>query len=218
MATKIILIRHGITEWNRQKRYCGFFDISLSDKGKIQAGKLRERLILEKVHRVYCSDRKRAIHTAKIIFNGSKIKKIPGLREMHFGIFEGLSHNEIIKRYHETYKKWLRDPFRISIPKGENLNTFKKRVGGAFKKIIAANPDKNVAVICHGGVISVFITAILKSGDFWKYIPRPASISIVEHRNGKEKIRLFNDTSHLHRGRFSSRSKTVPLKAATKKK
>ena len=192
--------------------------MALSSKGKIQARKLCQRLKAETIHRLYSSDRKRAIQTTKIIFNGSKVKKMPGLREMHFGIFEGLSHSEIIARYPKIYRDWLRDPFRINIPKGENLNTFKKRVCGAFKKIISDNPDKNVAVICHGGVISVFITGILKSRDFWKQIPKPGSLSIVEYNKGKPKIRLFNDTSHLYRGRFLRQSKTVPQKMAVKGK
>ena len=198
MATKLILIRHGLTQWNRQKRYCGFFDINLSDEGKIQARKLRERLKLEKIHKVYSSDRKRAMHTAKIIFTGLEIENVADLREMHFGIFEGLTHDEIARKHPKIYTKWLEDPFSTTIPDGENLDEFKKRVRSAIKKIVVSNRNKTVAIICHGGAISIFITGILKSRDFWKQIPSPASLSIVEYKSGKPKIRLFNDTSHLN--------------------
>ena len=119
------------------------------------------------------------------------------LREMHFGIFEGLAHDEIARKHPKTYKKWLNDPFGTTIPDGENLNEFKKRVRSAFKKIVLSNRNKTIAIICHGGAISIFITGILKSRDFWKQIPSPASLSIIEYKNGKPKIRLFNDTSHL---------------------
>lgn len=197
MATKLILIRHGSTNWNLEKKYCGFRNINLNNEGKKQAMLLRRRLKEEQIHRVYSSDRKRAIQTANIIFNRIKIEKIPDLRETHFGILEGLTYEEIMKRHPEIYKKWLNDPFSINIPYGEKIVNFKKRILKTFKKIIRLNKNKTVAVVCHGGVISIFINNILNSKSFWKNIPNSSSLSIVEYRNGKAKIKLFNDTTHL---------------------
>ena len=197
MATKLILIRHGVTGWNLEKRYCGFKDIILSKQGKKQAEKLRQRLNREKIHKIYSSDKKRAIQTAKITFKGMKVERVADLREMHFGCFEGLTHREIIKKHSRIYKKWLDDPFSIAIPKGEKLSAFKKRVVSTFKKIISSNRNKTIAVVCHGGSISIFMTSILKTKDFWKNIPASGSLSIIEYKNGKPKIRIFNDASHL---------------------
>ncbi|MEK6714533.1 MAG: histidine phosphatase family protein [Candidatus Omnitrophota bacterium] len=199
MSTKLILIRHGETVWNAKKRYCGTNDIGLSKKGKIQAEKLRHRLKDEIVHRVYTSDRKRAVQTAKIIFNGSKvIEKIPDLREIHFGRFEGLTHKQILRKYAAVYKKWLSDPYKNHAPKGEKLIDFRKRVISEFKAITRKNSGRSTAIVCHGGVISVFITHILGKKDFWKHIPHSASITIIEYKNRKLKIALFNDTNHLN--------------------
>jgi broad specificity phosphatase PhoE len=197
MPTKLILIRHGETLWNAKKRYCGFKNIGLSAKGTKQAICLREKFNDIDIHKVYASDRKRAIQTAKIIFAGTKINKIPDLKEMHFGIFEGLNYREIMKKYPKIYGPWLKRPFGVVIPKGESLISFRKRVSQALKKIISANKNKTIAVVCHGGSISAFITGILKSNDFWKHIPHAASINIIEEKNNSLKVKVFNDIAHL---------------------
>jgi len=197
METKLILIRHGITDWNKQKKYCGFKNIGLNREGKIQALRLRKQLKSVKCDRVYSSDRRRAIQTARIIFRNPVITKVKKLRELNFGVLEGLSYKEIMKKYPIAYKKWLADPNKNNIPKGESMCSFKKRVSIAFKKIVRINPDKTIAVVCHGGTISIFITKILKSRGFWRYIPRPASISLVEYKKNKPTIKSFNNTTHL---------------------
>ena len=197
MATKLFLIRHGSTDWNAKQRYCGFVDIALNNKGKAQAKRLCKRLKNETVHKVYSSDRKRAIQTAGIVFKGYDIEKIPDLREMNFGIFEGLTYKQIMKNFPDTYKKWIDNPFETVIPSGESLTILKKRVVKAFKKIILRHPNQTVAVVCHGGAISAFINHILKSKDFWEHIPQSASLTLLELKNNKFKINLLNDISHL---------------------
>lgn len=200
MATRLILIRHGITEWNIKKRYCGFMDIALSEKGRKQAQLLREKInrARKPIHKIYCSDRKRAMQTARIVFGNAPIKKIANLREMHFGIFEGLTHKQIMKKHAAIYKKWLSDPFTSVIPQGERLSGFKKRVKSALDKIIRANRNKTIAVVSHGGAISIFLTDILKTRDFWKNIPGATSLTIIEYKNNKPRILALNDTGHLH--------------------
>lgn len=197
MATKLILIRHGSTDWNVKQRYCGFVDIALNNKGRAQARRLYIKLKNQFMHKVYSSDRKRALETAGIVFKGFDIERIPDLREMNFGIFEGLTYRQIMKRFPKTYKKWIGNPFKTVIPSGESLDILEKRVIKAFKKIILRHPNQTVAVVCHGGTISALINYILKSKDFWKHIPQSASLSILELENNKFKINLFNDISHL---------------------
>ncbi len=198
MATRLILVRHGETLWNAQKRYCGSTDIGLSAKGKKQARRLKEKLNGVSIHKIYTSGRKRAIQTAKIIFQGAKINNMPDLNEMHFGIFEGLTYREIMKKYPKIYSAWLEKPLCVTIPESESLASFRKRVTRALKKIVSVNKNKTVAVVCHGGPISAFVTVILKINDFWKYIPHSASISIIEYRNGSLKIKTLNDITHLN--------------------
>jgi len=198
MQTTLILIRHGITDWNRQKIYCGYTDVCLSNKGKIQAARLSQRLKSVNFDRVYSSDRKRALQTARIIFDAARITRVKDLREINFGVFEGLSYKEIIKKYRAVHEKWMKDPFKNVIPKAEALYTFKKRINSVIKKIVRVNRGKTVAVVCHGGTIGMFITSILKKKRFWRYVPNAASISIVEFKENKPRIKIFNDTSHLN--------------------
>ncbi len=197
MATKLILIRHGETLWNAQKRYCGSTDIGLSAKGKKQARRLKEKLNGMNIHKIYTSGRKRAIQTSRIILNGAKIIKVEALREINFGVLEGLTHEEIMKKYTDVYKKWLKDPFKNRIPGAESISAFKKRIQAAIRKIACISYGKTVAIVCHGGVISIFVSNMLKSRNFWRYIPSAASMTIVEYKKGVPRIKLFNDTAHL---------------------
>lgn len=197
MATRLLIIRHGSTDWNVKQRYCGFVDVVLNRKGVAQARRLKGRLKNEAVHKVYSSDRKRALQTAGIVFRGYDIRKVPDLCEMRFGIFEGLTYKQILRKFPAIYKKWIASPFRVTIPSGESLNTLKKRVVKAFNKIISKHPGQAVAVVCHGGSISAFLNHIRKEKDFWSRIPESASLTIVESEKNNFRIKLFNDTSHL---------------------
>lgn len=198
MPTKIILIRHGQTLWSGEKRYCGLTDIDLSVRGREQAKKLYQILRKEKIHKVYSSDASRALEFARIVFKGFHIEKIPELRELNFGIFEGLTYQEIMKRYTKIYKKWINDPFNVAIPDSESLKDFKKRVRKIFLKIVSLNKNKVLAIVTHTGPIKIIISSILKSNDLWKIEPDLASINIIELKRGEANIVLFNDTSYLN--------------------
>src|SRR3989338_1852833 len=197
MITRLVLIRHGITEWNKRGRYCGYKDVSLSSQGSAQAKRLHKTLNAFEFDRIYSSDRKRALQTSRIIFNRARITVAGALREINFGVFEGLTHKEIMKSHKDVYKKWLKDPFKNRIPGAEPMAAFKKRVQSAMRKIACVSRGKTVAVVCHGGVIGVFVSGILKSKNFWRHVPSPASITIVECKKDRLRIKLFNDTAHL---------------------
>lgn len=193
MPVRLILIRHGETEWNRKKRYCGSLDVSLNATGRDQARRLRNQLDGVAVDAVYSSSRKRAVETARIIFKKRLIKKKADLRELHFGCFEGLTHCMILKKYASLYRKWLHDPFEVVIPGGENLHDFKKRVLRIFKKIVSRHRGETVAVVCHGGVIGIFFMHLLRKKNFWKLIPKSGSATIVEYKKDKPCRRGIHD-------------------------
>ncbi|MDP3041372.1 MAG: histidine phosphatase family protein [Candidatus Omnitrophota bacterium] len=192
MTTKLILIRHGITKWNKEGRYCGYKDVSLSSQGKLDVIKLRKSLNKISFDRIYCSDRKRALQTRTILFGRSDFTRAKGLREINFGVFEGLKHDEIVEKYPEIYKKWLIDPYKGRIPNAESIQVFKKRVGSAINKILRFNRGKTIGVVCHGGVIGIFVSSILKSRNFWRHVPSAASVTVVEYKNNKFKINKFH--------------------------
>lgn len=193
MTTRLVLIRHGITEWNIQKRYCGYRDVSLSKQGKAQVVKLRAGLKNVSFDKIYCSDRKRALATRAILFGRSDFVKVTGLREINFGVLEGFKYDEIMEKYPEVYKEWLTNPYKGRIPQAEPMQVFKKRVRGSINKILRFNHGKTIAVVCHGGVIGIFLSSILKSRDFWSHVPSPASVTIVEYKNNKFNINKIDD-------------------------
>ena len=196
MTTRLILIRHGITEWNKQGRYCGYKDVSLSSKGRSQVMKLRKSFKKISFGRIYCSDRKRALQTRAILFGNKSFTKAKGLREINFGVFEGLKHAEIMEKYPKIYKGWLANPYKGRIPRAEPMPVFKKRVESAIKKIVFLNHGKTIAAVCHGGVIGIFVSSILKNRDFWGHVPSPASVTNVEHKNNKYRIDKFNNKAY----------------------
>lgn len=195
--TRLVLIRHGVTGWNSERRYCGRKDIGLSDEGRSQVKRLSSRLSLFRFDVIYCSNRKRAMQTARLLFKQKKIIPDRALREINFGVFEGLKHEEIIQRYADIYKKWLKDSFENDIPGAEPMNVFKDRVESALSNIIRSNSGRTVAVVCHGGVIGIFVKGLLRSRSFWSCVPSPASVTIVECGKGKPRLKKFNDTAHL---------------------
>ena len=198
MGTKIFLIRHGQTEGNAKKQYCGLLDMELNDQGCLQVEKLGWRLEKEIIHRIYASDRKRAVQSARIIFKGRRINKVSELKEINFGIFEGKSHQEIRESNADIYEKWLSDPYNTLVPESESLMDFQGRVTRALEKIVLANSNKTAAIVCHGGTISIILSRINGSKNFWELIPGSASLNVIEYINNKAKITLFNDISHLN--------------------
>lgn len=198
MGTKIFLIRHGQTDGNAKRQYCGLLDMELNEQGRFQAQRLALRLKKEAIHKVYASDRKRAMQSARIIFSGCRINRVPELKEINFGIFEGKSHQEIMESHQALYEQWLADPYNTLVPQGEGLDDFKARVTGALDKIVRANLNKTTAVVCHGGTISIILSHINGSRDFWNLIPKSTSLNIIEYANNQAKIALFNDITHLN--------------------
>ncbi|MBN2452986.1 MAG: histidine phosphatase family protein [Candidatus Omnitrophica bacterium] len=195
--TKLILIRHGVTQWNKEGRYCGRKDVALSGKGKSQARLLSSAIETMNFDVIYCSDRKRAMQTARILFGRKKMVRHKGLREIDFGVLEGLRHGEIMEKYADIYGRWLKDSFRNNIPGAEPMDLFRRRVESAMRDIVGPNSGKTVAVVCHGGVIGIFLNAILKRKNFWRYVPSPTGVTTVEHRRGRYRLKKFNDTAHL---------------------
>lgn len=200
MSTKVILIRHGETEWSYQKRYCGFTDIELNEKGRQQARRLLKRLSKEKIHKVYSSDMKRTVQFAKIVFKDLPVEELLDLREMNFGIFEGLTYQDIMEKYPRVYGEWLGSPLDIIITQGEGLKILARRVRKALRIILSQNSNKTVAVFTHGGPIRVILCDILRLDlkEIWQTEIGLASISIIEFVKVKGKIHLLNDISYLN--------------------
>lgn len=157
--TEILLIRHGETDWNVEKRLQGHIDISLNDKGRWQAKTLGSALVDEKLDAIYASDLKRAWTTAQAIAIHQElpVRKDARLRERCYGALEGMSYQEIKQTYPETYIAWRSREIHARYPCGESpaetLLEFSDRVVNAVIELAKQHPQQKIVIVTHGGVL-----------------------------------------------------------------
>ena len=201
MSTTLILIRHGETPHNRDKRYQGHRDTSLTRAGKRQTREIALRLRDKPLDAIYSSDLKRTRYMAEVInsYHSLKINILPELREIDFGDWEGKTYNEIQREWKGLLNAWERKPSQIKIPRGESIKDLAERIRSTTKKIVSKYPDQRVAIVTHGGPIRIILMDALGLGldDWWKTITSNGGISIIEYQSKKAKVLLQNDTSHL---------------------
>jgi probable phosphoglycerate mutase len=161
MKTQLLLIRHGETAWNAEHRVQGQLDIPLSPLGVLQSARLAECLANEPIDAVYSSGQSRAWLTAAPLAArlGLEVIAEPRLRERSFGIFEGLTLDEIAERYPPEFKKWReRDP-AWRPEGGESGQQLIDRVLSAVSDIGVNHPSQTVVLVSHGGVLDVLYRA-----------------------------------------------------------
>lgn len=184
MPTKLVLIRHGQTDWNIAGRYQGFTDIDLNDTGVMEARELRRTIDRRGISRVYSSDSVRASHFARLVFPDLDINESPNLREMRFGIFEGLTYDEILARHGRVYRDWLDDPTAVTIPEGEDFYSFERRVNVEVSRIVSENIGLTAAIVTHAGPIRAILRVRNKAIGFWEIRPDNASVTTIEVPDG----------------------------------
>ena len=161
MKTQLLLIRHGETAWNAEHRIQGQLDIPLSPLGVLQSARLAESLANEPIDAVYSSGQSRAWLTAAPLAArlGLEVIAEPRLRERSFGIFEGLTLDEVAERYPPEFKKWReRDP-TWRPEGGESGQQLIDRVLSAVSDIAIKHPGQTVVLVSHGGVLDVLYRA-----------------------------------------------------------
>lgn len=153
---RLVLVRHGETQWNREGRIQGYYaDSALTENGLAQALALAERLAREGLDLIYASDTGRTRSTAQPIGQATGIAVIhdPQLRERSYGIFEGLTFAEIERDHPQAYERMrTRDP-NYAAPGGESAVQFQQRVLGALERIALQCAGKRAAVVTHQGVL-----------------------------------------------------------------
>ncbi|RDV83420.1 alpha-ribazole phosphatase [Ammonifex thiophilus] len=203
MGCKIYLVRHGETIWNHALRYQGHADIPLNERGKRQAEALAERLKGEEFAAFYASDLQRALDTARIVArpHGKEVIPLASLREINFGAWEGLTREEIKKRFPEVAERWWQAPYHTRLPGGETLAEVAARAVGTLKEIAERHPESKVLVVSHGGTIRAAIGYLLRMdlNQYWRLRQDNAALNIIElFEEEKAILMLFNDTSHLN--------------------
>jgi 2,3-bisphosphoglycerate-dependent phosphoglycerate mutase len=151
--TEFLLIRHGETDWNRDRRFQGHADPPLNETGRGQAEVLAAELAGEGIGFVYTSDLARARETAEIIAAslGADVVALRDLREVDVGEWEGLTWPEIEQRFPEGARNWHEHGYGWEA--GESYDELGERVVAALERIAADHPAQRVLIVGHGGTI-----------------------------------------------------------------
>jgi 2,3-bisphosphoglycerate-dependent phosphoglycerate mutase len=163
VTKRILLIRHGQTDWNMEGRWQGTMDIPLNAEGQMQARVLADHLAERPITAVYSSDLQRAYQTALALAErkGLMVQKDARLRELNLGAFQGLTHAEISARYPAEMTAMREDYMGFIVPGGESRRAMQGRAIEALNEIVACEPDGEVAVVTHGGTIRVILLKLL---------------------------------------------------------
>jgi broad specificity phosphatase PhoE len=196
---KLILVRHGETLWNREKRVQGVSDIELSDRGIDQVDHLARSLKDEKIEKIVSSPLKRAFQTASIInqYHDVAIESERDLQELDQGDLEGIRFSELMENHLHFLEKWLTDPASVVMPNGESLIDLQKRAWGVIEKIMKSG--KNTLVASHGFTIMTILCKFqnLSLSEFREVHVDTASKTVVTISEGKGMVISLNDRDHL---------------------
>lgn len=201
---RLLLIRHGESQGNAERRLQGWFDSPLTDVGRDQVRALARRLQNDgwNVAALYASTLSRAAESGEILAAalGVPLTLDDRLREYDIGIFTGLTWGEIKERFPHLAVQWESGSRRPPIPDEEGSPAFRARLVAVFEDIVAAHPpEATVGVVAHGGTFNVYLKHLLgldldRRGPF---AFGNAGLSIVELEKRGARIILLNDTCHL---------------------
>lgn len=207
--TDILIIRHGQTAWNKQKRLQGHSDIPLNENGRLQAVTLAETLRDEPLDVIFSSDLQRAYQTAHEIASkhGLPVHRDRSFRERCYGICEGMMDGEIREAYPESYKAWYAaDPdhfFPDGERKTESPRQFHHRVLNAIREVVIRHSGEKIAIVTHFGVIETAyrVARNIPLGTRCKMPVLNTSINRFRWIDGTLELLQWGDASHLEEGR-----------------
>lgn len=199
--TRIYLVRHGQTEWNRQERFRGRIDIPLNDLGRAQAQAIADYLSGKGVAAVYASPLSRAVETARPIAEDNKLAPavLPGLIDISYGEWQGRTPSEVREEFPELLELWYAEPHQVDIPGGQNLETVQKQAMGAISETLSRHDDEAAVLVTHQIVIKVLACTLLglDAGHIWRIQQDNACIDIFDWEKGQYTAVLINGTDHL---------------------
>ena len=201
--SRIILIRHGETNWNKEGRFQGQIDIPLNEKGKEQASKASQYLEEIEFTKAFSSSMKRPYETAKIILknNNIQIEKIESLVEINHGLWEGKLEEEIKQIWPEMLRDWHERPESVTMPEGESIKQVSDRAISAWNHICNSQKEKDTTLlVAHDAVNKTLLCHILglSYSDIWMIKQGNGGITVIDiFENKKNVLSSLNITNHL---------------------
>lgn len=202
MKTTVMLVRHGEAEGNHTRHFHGFYNSSLTEKGRLQIERLAERLKNEKIDVIYSSDLNRAYDTAKAVnrYHGLDIIKDEAFREINGGKWENVAWDDLPALYPEIYEKWLNMPIETVMPDGESMAEFNKRLIDGINKLVRLNEGKTICVATHGTAIRSLVCYFegkdFKELDSVEWCDN-AALTVAEYENGKFTLKINGENDYL---------------------
>ena len=201
MSLRLVVLRHGSTEWNRERRYQGCLDTRLSTEGQAQAEAAARRLAGRDLAALYASPLARAQETASAIADHCELSVFlaPAFREICLGVWEGQTVPEVQARFPELYAAWRERPHTVAIPDGESVAQVRERVLEGLAQLKAAHAGETICLVAHGVTIRLLILEALglPPERLWSFQVSPAAISELEYGDGWATAHRLNIPAHL---------------------
>jgi broad specificity phosphatase PhoE len=198
---RLILVRHGDTEWNTAGVIQGHNPTPLSQLGRNQAKAVAKALATETLAGLFSSSLNRAVETARMIAepHGIAVRELDGLREVDAGHLVGLTSKEYSERFPEFASQWRTDAAFTRMPGGESIDELRERGWEAILGIFEKHPTGTVVAVSHNFTIQTILCSALHIpiANFRSLRHNTASYSILEMREAFCAIELLNETCHL---------------------
>jgi phosphoserine phosphatase len=194
VETRVFLIRHGVTDWHRERRILGQRDIGLNGLGIEQANLLAKNLSGIPVAEVISSPILRAVQTAEIVAQqfDTQIARDPRLTDFRVGKWEGMSYDEV--EASPEYRRFIDDPLSERIPGGEDLHQIRDRAVGAVEQALRDTPAGDaVAIVSHAGIVRVVLAHYLGSNlaNYHRIRVSPGSVSVLSFKDDRSLPRVL---------------------------
>lgn len=203
---RLLLVRHGETDWNREGRFQGQIDIPLNAQGQHQARAASAFLSAVSIQRAYSSTMARPRQTAELILAahpGVPLTTTPGLVEIGHGRWEGCLEEEIAQTWPDLLADWKRAPHTVTMPDGETLQQVWDRSLATWQSLVAGlSPEETALVVAHDAVNKTILCALLglSPADIWMVKQGNGAVSVIDYPQGVEGgavVSCLNLTGHL---------------------
>jgi alpha-ribazole phosphatase len=193
-ATTVWLVRHGSPD-GADGRCCGRLD-PLCPEGILQARETAARLAQEKICAVYSSGLRRALETGQMLADALRVDLtvLETLAEIDFGDFEGMTYEDIQRRYPEVFERWMTQPTNTQFPNGESFADMRDRVSSTVDALLSRHKNESIAIVSHSGVIRFLIARALSmpADQMFRLAQRHAAINRIQFTEKGPIVELIN--------------------------